>query len=41
MFLEDGARWYDDASKWVMRFQHNKVYGTELMKNIIMERFIP
>src|ERR671925_1462878 len=32
----DGARWYDDACKW-LRLQH-QVYGTEL-KNI-MERFI-
>jgi putative transposase len=32
----DGARWYDDACKW-LRLQH-RVYGTEL-KNI-MERFI-
>ena len=32
----DGARWYDDACKW-LRLQHH-VYGTEL-KNI-MERFI-
>jgi putative transposase len=32
----DGARWYDDACKW-LRLQHH-VYGTEL-KNL-MERFI-
>jgi putative transposase len=32
----DGARWYDDACKW-LRLQH-QVYGTEL-KNL-MERFI-
>ena len=31
----DGARWYDDACKW-LRLKHI-VYGTELKKNL-MER---
>ncbi len=36
--LTDGAHWYNEACKWLMRLPHHHVYGTKL-KNI-MERFI-